>query len=433
MPTTPPTSSAAAPGSDARLRLLWFAPHFRTLAASGSLRTWALARHLAARGHAVTVLCPAFDPLTGQRLTAGRRLAAAETVDGVRLVRVWTTRNDRSRLWRRILFFLTQSVSALLVGLREPRPDLVVGANYPPTLAVAAWLVARLRRVPFVLEVRDLPAEAAIASGYVRNRALARIALALERFPIRRADRIVAVAPGMKRRMVELGVAGEAIAVVPNGYEETLFAAADFDRDVRAELGWGDRFVVLYAGTLGHVPDVPTLLAAARLCAPGDRMLFVLVGDGQREPEYREFCRRHGLDHCQFLGRRPRSEVPPLCRAADVCVNLMPKHPFWGSIFGNKNFDYLGSGTPYVYCGAEPSDTGDLLRACGGGVAVEAENPGALLAALRDLRDRPEERRRMGERGRRYVVEHYSRARIAGGFEALLIRVGTRDEQPGRS
>ncbi len=402
-------------------RLLWIAPHFRTASGVGGLRTWSLGRYLASQGHRVTVVTPAYDPLTGERLSPRTGSAARQTLDGVEVIRVWTTPNDRSRMWRRVAYFLSQSLTSLVAALRQPRPSLLIGANYPPTLAWAALAVARWKRVPFVLEVRDLPAEAAAASGYLRGASSKKVALALERLMFRRCQRIMTVAPGMKRRMVELGVPAERVVVIPNGYEEKLFAEADFSRDIRKELAWGDAFVVLYAGTLGHVPDIPTLLRTALLTREEKDILYVIVGGGQREPEYRRFCEENRLTNCRFLGRLPRREIPPLCKASDVCVNLFPKHPFWGCIFGNKNFDYMGSGTAYIYCGSEPSDTGDLLRESGGGLAIAAEDPAALREAILRLRRNPEERMRMGRLGREYVKAHYSRSQIDRAFETFIL------------
>ncbi len=401
--------------------VLWLAPHFRTGSQAGGLRTWVLAKHLAAEGYQVTVTIPNWDPLTGKKLVESRRLATPVEVDGVELLHLWSTRNDRSNVLRRIAYFVSQSLAALLVAVTRRRPDVVLAANYPPTLAMVGLLLSLLFRRPFVLEVRDLPAEAAVASGYVSGNRLGRIALAMERFLLRSAKYIVTVAPGMRRRMIELGVKPEAIRVVPNGYEESIFEAAwRSGRDVRTEHGWGDRFVVLYAGTMGHIPDLMTLLRAAVLTRGDEGIRYVLIGGGQREQEYIEFARRNDLESCEFLGRRPRSEMPLYCQAADVCVNLFPKNPFWGTILGNKTFDYLGSGTAYVYCGSEPSDTGDVLRAARAGLVVEAEDAEGLRDAILYLRDHPAEREAMGERGRLYVTEQFSRSKIDREFESAV-------------
>jgi len=408
--------------------ILWFAPHFQTGKGAGGLRTWILAKHLGESGHLVSVLVPGWDPLTGKRLIPKGKLSHTEQIDGVELVYVWSSRNDRSKLYKRILYFLTSSTTAFFVALWRPRPELVLAANYPPTLAMTGLLIAWLTGSPFVLEVRDFPAEAAVASGYVRNRLLGKLVLWMERILFRPAKTIVTVAPGMKRRMIELGVREEKIAVVPNGYEETIFEAADSSIDIRKEMGWSDRFVVLYAGTMGHIPDLPTLLKTASLTAKDEGILYVLIGAGQREEEYRDYCRSHGLENCQFLGRKPRREIPAFCRAADICVNLFPKHPFWGTILGNKTFDYLGSGTAYVYCGSEPSDTGEVLRASGGGLVVAPEDPEALSATIKYLRAHPAERSEMGRTGQAYVIEKFARRKLARDFD-LVLRAA-RNEEP---
>jgi glycosyltransferase involved in cell wall biosynthesis len=404
------------------ITMLWLAPHFRTGDAVGGLRTWSLSRFVAERGARVRVLIPAFDPLTGRKLTEKTALVDSVWIDDVEVVRVFSTRNDRSRPWRRILYFLSQSFASFLVGIGSDA-NLVIAANYPPTLALAGYVLARFRSLPFVLEVRDIPVAAAVASGYLKNRWLRQAALALEAFLFRRADWVVTVSPGMKQMIAQAGVAEDCIAVIPNAFETRLFEAANFDRDVRQELSWRDCFVVLYAGTLGFVPDVMTLLETARLTLEDPEVLYVIAGGGQRSNEYRQFCELHGLRNCAFLGRLPRLEIPPLCTAADVCVNLFSSDPFWSCMLGNKNFDYLGSGTAYLYCGHQPSDTGRMIEEAGGGMALPAGDPIALRDAILELKSDRETCAEMGRRGQRWIRHHYSRDLIDQCFEDFLLQI----------
>jgi len=406
------------------MRVLWFAPHFRLGESMGSLRTWQLAKALAEAGCEIAVVLPRFDPLTERRSRGSRAwLWGKRRVNDVELIETATTRNDRSRFVARFFYFVSHSLTALIAGLAQPRPRLVIAANLPFFSGISALVVARIKRAPFVFEVRDLSVEAAVASGYMREGTATKLARAMQRFLCRRADAVITVSPGMKRYVCALGVEDRRVTVVPNGYEDELFEQIDWTRDARAEMGWGDRCVVLYAGALGFIQDVSTLLRCAERLRDRAEILFVIIGSGQREQEYRRFCDDRDLHNCVFLGGMPRREIPLLCSAADICVNLFGAHPLWGVMLGNKNFDYMGSGTCCLYAGPEDGDSARLIREAGAGVAVAAEDPGELAAAILELSSDPARREEMGQAGREYVLANYSRRDIAADFVALVSRL----------
>jgi len=90
------------------MKILWFAPHFRTGNSAGSLRTWQLARQLVHYGHDVEVVCPAYDPLTEEAKTDGRtRWVSVEIIDGVKVACTYSTPNDRRSLVSRAIYFIS--------------------------------------------------------------------------------------------------------------------------------------------------------------------------------------------------------------------------------------------------------------------------------------------------------------------------------------
>ncbi len=112
-------------------------------------------------------------------------------MDGVRVVRVWTYVAPNRGTVRRSLDYLSFMTSAVPASLLERRPSVVVGTSPQPLAALAASWVAAIRRVPFVLEVRDLWPESLVAVGAGGGpmvRALERVA---ERaLPAGRPDRL---------------------------------------------------------------------------------------------------------------------------------------------------------------------------------------------------------------------------------------------------
>ena len=218
------------------------------------------------------------------------------------------------------------------------------------------------------------------------------------------------------------------ITVNTNGYEPEVFEQAERDWDPRAEFGWGEKFVGVYAGGLTQAYDIPTLLRAAeRLVARAD-IHIAIIGEGDRKAEYKTYVRDRGLQNVQFIDYQPRSKMPAILSAADVGVHLFPDDPLWSYVLGNKTFDYLGSGLPMVYAGT--GDTAELIEEAEAGYVVAPEDDRALAEVLQQMADAPGEGRAKGQRGRRYVMMHYNRHALLARLEATLVEVARMTAEP---
>ena len=128
---------------------------FATLNEAGGTRHHEIATHLIAKGHQVTIITSPISYLTGQKNT--RSSYKNQTVnDNLRIFRTYAYPALHKSFIHRIINFITFMVSSFIKSLQVRQVDLVWGTSPPIFQAVSAWLVARLKRVPFLLEVRDL-------------------------------------------------------------------------------------------------------------------------------------------------------------------------------------------------------------------------------------------------------------------------------------
>ena len=125
------------------------------------------------------------------------------------------------------------------------------GAYFRRSCGWAGVWVSRLRRLPFILEIRDIWPESIVAVGALGNPRLLRLLEHWERSMYRAATRIVTVGEGYQQQLEARGVDSERIDVVHNGVDRKAFAGAGDGSQVRAEFGLGDAFVVSYVGTIG--------------------------------------------------------------------------------------------------------------------------------------------------------------------------------------
>lgn len=403
------------------LNILLLFPHFNTLEQASSLRSWQIGRFLAKQGHNVIAFAPGVDLRSGELFPEVRgKLFAEYDVDGVRLIRTYSLPRFRRSAKHRLAFEIVYALLSSIRALTTRPVDIVVVAYPPAVIPIFGYGVARLLRVPVVFEMRDLMADALGATGYIQSTLVQRVAKRAEKFVAVHSDHIITVSNGIKKAMVSEGIEEEKFSVVTNGYEPEVFEAADYSWDPRQKFGWGNRFVVIYAGGLTQAYDIPTLLRCAKILREQTDILFVIVGEGDKKSEYREYCEKHNLNY-QFIDYRPRYEMPVILSAADVGVHLFPDDPLWAYVLGNKTFDYLGSGLPMVYAGR--GDTAELIEEANAGVVLDPEDEEGLAEVLLWLKENPSETEVMGERGRDFVQHHYNRPELLGRFEDVLRKV----------
>jgi len=411
------------------LKILLVFPHYDSPDRPGSVRSWQIGRYLAGRGHDVTVIAPGVDMLSALLFDEMKgKLYAESQVDGVRLIRVYSLPQFRRSALHRLLFEIVYGTLAVLKFFVIPGVDIVVASCPPAVAPYMAYLMARIRRVPFVFEVRDFMAGALFANKYIRLDWFRRVAEWAERYLATHSDHVIAAGRSMERILCSRGVDESRMTLVEQGYEPEVFEAADYSWDPRQRYGWGDRFVVAYVGALNQTVDIPTLLEAAKRLQTEDSLLFVIVGDGQRKREYQQFCDDNSLDNCQFIGSQPRRQVPVFLAAANLGVNMLRDDPLWEYYVGNKVFDYWGSGLPILYSGI--GELADLVREAGAGLVVEPENDQALAEAIMWFKTHPQEMEAMGACGRSFVLEHYLRSKVLEPLEPAL--VGLVRKQPRR-
>lgn len=389
---------------------------------SGGTRHAELASQLAGRGLKLTVVTSPVNYLSNKAAPpsgAGRGgLYYEEEIDGVRILRVRTPAVLHKGFGWRIFSFLVFAINSVWAGLRSGPVDIVMGTTPPIFQAPSAWLVAFLRRKPFLLEVRDLWPDFAIDMGVLRNPVVIRMARMLESFLYRRASRIIVNSPAYRDYLIEKGVPAAKIAFVPNGVDVEMFRAPVSGASIRDRFGLQGKVVVGYAGAHGMANDLGTVLAAADRLRDAEAIHFLFVGDGKERANLEAEAQRLKLPNVTFAGPIPKDQMPEVLGAADICLATLMNIKMFRMTYPNKVFDYMAASRPTVL------GIDGVIRAViedsGGGLYVPPGDAEALAGAVQTLAQDPELRRSMGERARAHVTRHFNRRDQAGEFFGVL-------------
>lgn len=339
---------------------------------------------------------------------------------------VWTAPYAGAGM-KRILNWLTYAMTAMLAGLRGTKPAVVYASTPHLFTPVAGWLLSKVHRATFIVEVRDLWPQVLVDMARLGNGTLLhRLLNALEQWAYDRADHIVVLTDGVKDHLVARGIAPERVTVIPNGSDPAAFLITESRYELRRRYGFdGPTFV--YTGAHGPANALGLLLdAAEKLRGEFSNAMFVLVGDGSDKMQLREQAGERGLTNVRFLDPVPKEEMPMLLKAADVGVHILADVPlFRYGVSPNKVVDYMAAGIPTVT--NSPGVVGALVETAQSGVAVE---PTDLAAGIRNvLTANAAQLAEWGAAGRRYIEAHLSPDVLAADLEDLLNETSERVPQ----
>ena len=327
------------------MKIIYLHQYFTTPRMAGGTRSYELATRLVGLGHEVHMITS--DRSSGDKQTSPWR----ETEEGG--IRVhWTAvsyRNEMSPV-KRIAAFVTFGLRAMRKA-SELKGDVIFATSSPLTIAIPAIWASYRNRIPMVFEIRDLWPAVPIAMGVIRNPLARWAALRLERMAYERAERVVALAPGMKDHVVSKGIPDENVSIIPNGADVELFSAHPESENLREKLRWLDhRPLVVYCGAIGQVNGVDYLAhVAAEVAKIDSEIRFAVIGSGRLEPQVRDTASSLGILNKNFflMGELVKEQAATWVRTADMTIALITgPEILWRHATQNKFFDSLAAGKP---------------------------------------------------------------------------------------
>lgn len=317
--------------------------------------------------------------------------------------------------WRRAVSMVVFALHSLWFLLRAPMPSgsVVIGSSPHLLGAAAARLAALVRRVPFILEVRDLWPESLEVRGDATGltfRALRVLADVL----YRTSPAIVMLAAGNRAPIEARGISPERLHYVPNGVDPDVFANASPTSIPDLP---HDREAFVYAGAHGPANGLETVLdAAEKLMEDGERRAqLVLIGDGPSKLELMASAERRGLTNVTFLDPVAKAEIPGILKgSAGGLMPLADVELFSYGVSPNKLFDYLSADLPVIT--NVPGDVARMVTEANAGIVVPPSDASALASAVVQILDGS----KTFSSGLDWIRERHDRTRLAHDLATLV-------------
>ncbi len=398
------------------LRILYISHYYKPEVNAPAVRVSGLARVWSQRGHRVTVLTGFPNHPTGIIPEEYRGKISATEADGpVRVLRTWLYATANKGFAKRILNYLSFMVSAVISGmLRSGEQDIIIATSPQFFVAIAGYLLSRIKRIPFIFEVRDVWPEEIVAVGAMRRGLVIKLLERVEMFLYRKAALIVAVAQGTIEILSARGVPVEKMILCPNGVDIEEFEGLTDNHEIRDQHNLNGHFLVSYIGTHGMAHNLQTILKAADHLRHEEEIRFMFVGDGADKSNLQRIKEDLRLDNVTFVPQQPREIVPRYYATSDICLVPLRTAGLFTKNIPSKIYEVMACGKPIVI--GTHGESRKLVEEAGAGVAVEPDDDKELADAIMQLfRDR-NRTIKLGANGRRYAEQHCRRSEIADRY-----------------
>ena len=402
------------------MKITIFSHYFTPEIGAPSARIYDLSQQWLKHGHTVDVVTCFPNHPTG-KLYQGYKLQKYkyEIIDGINVHRHWTYITSNKGFLKKIIGHFSYFPSSLLFSQWQiKRPDVIIGTS--PTLfaATSASSVAFLKRVPFIMEVRDLWPAIFVELGVLKNRHIIKMLECWEMHEYKSSTKIITVTKSFTQNLIDRGIPKQKLYTIPNGADVDFWKPIDSPPEIRNKLKLEDKFIILYIGAHGISHALGKILDSAKILQDRKDIFFLFVGEGAEKYQLLKRAKDLKLYNVKFLDPVEKKKVKEYYALSDLCLVPLRNIPLFDTFIPSKMFEIMAMKKPIL--GSVHGESADILRRSGCAYIVEPENSEEIAKAILKLVGNRERLRQMGERGREFVLNYYSREILAKQYIDVL-------------
>ncbi|WP_297888152.1 glycosyltransferase family 4 protein [Sulfurihydrogenibium sp.] len=375
------------------------------------VRHYYLGKELLKFGYNVTIITASYSHLFKNPPKVKDRFEL-EKIDGIDYL--WIKVPQYKKSWdkkRLVKWFLFTYFLFKLPLSKLSKPDYIIISTNETLPVLPAYKLAKKHNSKLIFEVRDIwPLSIIELGNYSPKHPFIKLLKYFEDMAIKKSDLIVSVLPNYGEYLKDNGYKDKNFIYIPNGVDlEDMERTEPLNEDIKKQIPM-DKFKVAYTGTVGIANALEYLVEAGKILKDYKDILILIVGEGGEKEKLQKMA--EGYDNIKFLPAIPKRQVQSLLSLVDACyIGWRNKNIYKYGVSANKIFDYMYAGKPIIHA---INTKNDIVTMANCGMSVEAENPKAIAEAILKLYNMSQgERKKLGENGKKYVIENHSYEKLA--------------------
>lgn len=385
-------------------------------------RPYYMAREWVNAGHEVTIVAASFAHVRTIQPHINKKFQE-EIIDGITYVWVKTPTyqgNGLKRILNMFSFYRKVKTHARKLAIKY-KPDSVIASSTYPMDNYAAAKIAKISGARHFYEVHDLwPLSPMELGGYKASHPFIKYLQKAEDFAYQHVDGVISMLPKTLEYMQSRGLDLQKWHYIPNGINiEEWNTSEEIPNALFLQLQaikLQYEFLVGYTGSHGISNALENLINAVNIIND-EQIAFVLIGKGSEKEKLKAMASAYS--NVYFFDSVAKNQIPHLLSHFDCLFIGWKRQPLYRfGVSPNKLFDYMMAGKPVI----QAIDAGnDPVAESSCGISVEPENPQALADAVEKILGlSPEERLKIGDAGKKYVLLHHDYSVLADHFLRIL-------------
>ena len=399
------------------MKVIYLHQYFCTPSMSSGTRSYEMARRLVKKGHKVYMI-------SSKHSHSEMKERNFSIEEGVHVWWLPVKYSNNMNFIQRIYSFIVYCIYAYIIG-RKLNYGLVLASSTPLTVAIPGIFLSKIRKVPFILEVRDLWPAIPIKLRIIRNVLLIKLSQYLERISYRLSDKIIALSYGMRDGIINTGINKSKITVIPNGSDIELFNInSKSDIGFIDQTDWlnTDRDIIIYTGAIGKINGLSYMaFMAEEMIKLNPNVLFCIIGDGVEKDKVNLLAKKLGIMNNNFymVPKMSKKKLPQILSISTVLTSFVINEKILWNNSANKFFDGLAAGKPLMinYGGWQA----DLLNEYDAGIIVSPDDPIIGAKKLNNLLQDKQRLHNMGQAGLELAKTVFNRNELYKSFENVLL------------
>lgn len=386
-------------------------------------RHYYLAQELARQGHSINIVAGSYSHLLKNPINIKADFQFENIDKNFNFIWVKLPEYKHAHSKKRILNeFLFSKKITKLTRINSIKPDVIIHSSPSLISYFGAIYLAKKLKSTYTFEVRDIwPLTLINLGGYSRNHPFIKLLQWIEDQAYQKAKYVFSNLPNAFEHMQSRGMSSDKFTWIPNGVSLTELGNKEpLPQHILNQIP-SNKFIVGYTGTLGEANAMQYLLEAAAILNDQSDIHFILVGSGRQKPELIKQAETLKLNNISFIDSIEKTQVQSMLDMFDTCYIGWHKQDLYKfGIAANKIPEYMYSAKPVIH---SFSGKGDFIRQASSGVIVEAEDPKAIATAILKMKSLSKnERYKMGNRGKNFVLENLTYEKLANKLIDTLFK-----------
>lgn len=403
------------------MRILYLHQYFNTRESAGGTRSYEFSRLWIKNGHSVDIITS--DGFIQDDLKTDQVIE--QNIDGINVTAIPVSYSNYMSSFKRIKSFLSFMYKSTKIGLKKKDYDVIYATSTPLTIAITALIISKIKKKPFVFEVRDLWPEAPVQMGIIKSKIVIFMLKKLEFYTYKKAKHVISLSPGMQEGVLEAALPIEKSTVVPNCSDLELFKKANDESSLHSQLSarLDGKFVAIHAGSMGEANGLDYIVKAAKKLKDWNQndIIIILTGDGMTRPRLEKYCEDNNLNNVLFTGEISKKDMPNMISKANITITSFKNLPILATNSPNKFFDSLAASKPVIV--NSNGWTKNIVEEEEIGFYVNPETPEELAKLLTKLVHKKENLKEMGLKARKVAERDFDRVKLATKVEKILQNV----------